>query len=140
MSHTLKHHYGAADGPLGFPLTDRQAFALEAILKALPKDDAFRYRKTVVEKALTELAPGERSDVSWISTENPDRVGDVVLPRGMNDAQFKHNPIVTLNHAYDLPPVGKSLWRKCVKDGDLRGIKAKTQYPARPDDWAAEWP
>src|SRR5205807_879711 len=64
MNHFLKHHYGAADGPLGFPLTDRQAFALEAILKALPKD------------------------------------------------------------------------------GDLRGIKAKTQYPARPDDWGQgkEWP
>ena len=142
MSNILKQHYGAADGPLGFPLTDRQAFALEAILKALPKDDAFRYRKAVVEKALTELAPGERSDVSWISTEDPDRVGDVVLARGMNDAQFKHNPIVTLNHAYGVPPVGKSLWRKCVKDGDLRGIKAKTQYPARPADWGdgKEWP
>jgi len=31
-------------------------------------------------------------------------------------------------------PIGKSLWRKKVKDGQLRGIKAKTQYPARPDD------
>ncbi len=35
------------EGPFGFPLTDRQAIALDAILKALPKDDAFQYRKLV---------------------------------------------------------------------------------------------
>jgi hypothetical protein len=58
----------------------------------------------------------------------------------MNDSQFRLNPIVTLNHCYWAPPVGKSLWRKFVKDGDLRGIKAKTQYPARPSDWPGDWP
>jgi len=59
----------------------------------------------------------------------------------MNDSQFKLNPIVTLQHAYHLPPVGKSLWRKVVKDGDRRGIKAKTQYPAKPADWPQDsWP
>jgi hypothetical protein len=41
-----------------------------------------------------------------------------------------------------MPPVGKSLWRKRVKDGDLVGIKAKTQYPAKPDSWPETdaWP
>lgn len=33
------------EGPLGFPLTDRQAFALDQVLKALPKDDAYQYRR-----------------------------------------------------------------------------------------------
>jgi hypothetical protein len=138
----LKQHYGSTEGPLGFPLTDKQAFALEAVLKALPRDDAFRYRKTVVGRAPTELSPGERSDVSWISTEDPDRAGDVIIARGMNDAQFKYNPIVTFNHAYWAPPVGRSLWRKFARDGALRGIKAKTLYPARPADWmdGKEWP
>jgi hypothetical protein len=97
--------------PLGFPLTDRQAIALDAILKALPKDDAFRYRKA-----------------------------EFVLARGMNDSQFKQNPIVTMQHCYHLPPVGKSLWRKVVRDGPMIGVKAKTQYPARPKDWPAEQP
>lgn len=134
--------YGTAEGPLGFPLTDRQAFALDQILKALPKDDAFRYRKAIVTKGPTELLAGERTDVSWISTEDPDRAGDVVLARGMNDSQFRLNPIVTLNHAYWAPPVGRSLWRKFATDGPVRGIKAKTLYPARPADWPAdkEWP
>ena len=78
----------------------------------------------------TELNPGERSDVSWISTESVDRMGEVVLAKGMNDGQFQQNPLVTLGHAYWMPPVGKSLWRKRVKDGDLVGIKAKTSIPA----------
>jgi len=74
-------------------------------------------RKTTnATKAATEINPGERSDVSWISTESPDRTREVVVAKGMNDAQFQGNPIVTLGHAYYLPPVGKSLWRKRVKD------------------------
>jgi hypothetical protein len=141
MSNFLKV-YGNSEGPLGFPLTDKQAFALDAILKALPSDDAFRYRKLTVARGPTEILAGERSDVSWISTEDPDRTGDVVLARGMNDSQFRQNPIVTLNHCYWAPPVGKSLWRKFATDGAIRGIKAKTQYPGRPGDWAEgkDWP
>jgi hypothetical protein len=138
----LKHYYGSAEGPLGFPMQDRQALALDSVLKALPKDAAYRYRKTQLAQGPSETLPGERSDVSWISTEDPDRDGEVVLARGMNDSQFKLNPIVTMQHAYSLPPVGKSLWRKVVKDGNLRGVKAKTQYPARPADWeeGRSWP
>jgi hypothetical protein len=138
----LTQHYGTATGPLGFPLTDRQAFALDAVLKALPREPAYQYRQALLTKPPTEVSPGERSDVSWISTEDPDRVGDVVRARGMNDSQFKLNPIVTLQHNYAMPPVGKSLWRKFARDGELRGIKAKTQYPARPKDWpdGKDWP
>jgi len=49
------------------------------------------------------------------STESPDRLNEVVLARGMNDSQFQTNPLVTLGHAYHLPPVGRSLWRKRVQ-------------------------
>jgi hypothetical protein len=129
------------EGPLGFPLTDRQAFAVDSILKRLPKDSAYAYRKSLIERAPTELLPGDRSDVSWISSEEPDRAGDVVIARGMNDSQFKLNPIVTMNHCYQNPPVGRSLWRKVSKDA-APGVKAKTIYPSRPDDWPADtdWP
>ena len=134
--------YGPAEGPLGFPMLDRQARQLDTLLKALPKSKEHAYRKAVVAKAPTELNPGERSDVSWISTESVDRMQEIVVARGMNDSQFAANPLVTLQHAYNMPPVGKSLWRKRVKDGDLVGIKAKTQYPAKPDSWAGgdPWP
>jgi hypothetical protein len=138
--HPLTH--ATTEGPLGFPVTDRQGFALDALLKALPHDDAFRYRKTTVARGPSELLPGERSDVSWISTEDPDRTAEVVVARGMNDSQFKLNPIVTMQHAYWMPPVGRSLWRKVVRDGSLHGVKAKTQYPVRPADWpdGKDWP
>jgi hypothetical protein len=123
-------------------MTDRQAVALDNIIKSLPKDDAFRYRKSVIATGASEVLPGERSDVSWISTEVPDRTNEVVIARGMNDSQFKLNPIVTMQHAYYLPPVGKSLWRKVVRDGDKQGVKAKTVYPPRPSGWPQEkdWP
>jgi hypothetical protein len=140
MSLNFKPAHGTTEGPLGFPLTDRQAFAVDAILRGLPRDQSFAYRKAVIERGLSELLPGDRADVSWISTEDPDRCGDVVIARGMNDSQFKLNPIVTLNHCYRQPPVGRSLWRKFVKEGELRGIKAKTVYPARPADWTGDWP
>ena len=84
-----------------------------------------------------ELNPGERSDISWITTGSVDRTQEVVIAKGMNDNQFAANPLVTLQHAYNLPPVGKSLWRKRGKDGDHIEIKVKTQYPAKPESWAS---
>ena len=134
--------YGPTEDPLGFPMPDRQARQLDTLLKALPRSKEHTYRKAVTAKSPTELNPGERSDVSWITTESVDRMQEVVVARGMNDSQFQANPLVTLQHAYNLPPVGKSLWRKRVKDGDSVGIKAKTQYPVRPDSWpeADPWP
>ncbi|MCI0458353.1 MAG: hypothetical protein L0Z62_15420 [Gemmataceae bacterium] len=142
MGSFLKQHYGDCEGPLGVPCSDRQARALDAILSGLPKDELYAPGHLVVEKAMTELLAGERADVSWISAESPDRMREVVLARGMNDRHFQLNPVVTLQHAYWLPPVGRSLWRRRVRDGELTGIKAKTQYPARPASWpsSAEWP
>jgi hypothetical protein len=134
--------YGDVEGPLGFPMPDVQARALDALLDALPHSDDYRYRHLVTAKAPTELNPGERSDVSWITTESVDLAGEVVSARGMDDAPFRANPLVTLGHQYQLPPVGRSLWRKRVRDGSRVGVKAKTQYPPRPEVWpdAGAWP
>lgn len=126
---TFLPQYGTTEGPLSFPMLDRQAIALDQVLKTLPKTREHEYRKAVVAQAPTELNPGERSDVSWITTETLDRDGEVVIAKGMNDSRFQQNPVVTMQHCYRLPPVGRSLWRKFVKDGDTRGIKAKTKYP-----------
>jgi hypothetical protein len=134
--------YYDTEGPLGVPMKDRQAQALEALLKTLPRERPYEPQTTVIAKSPTELLTGERADVSWISEESIDRQGDVVVAAGMDDSNFKLNPLVTMQHAYWLPPVGRSLWRRRVKDGALVGIKAKTQYPQRPDTWPAdsEWP
>jgi hypothetical protein len=86
-------------------------------------------------KTPAEVKAEERSDVSWISTETPDRYDEVMYAKGMNDAQYALNPIVTLNHDYQAAPIGRSLWRKFAKDEDTRGIKAKTVYPPMPSGW-----
>jgi hypothetical protein len=142
MKTILTNHYGTTIGPLNFPQTDRAASTLDTLLRSLPKTPEYEYRKAVSAKAPTELNPGERSDVSWITTESIDRTGEIVVARGMDDAQFQGNPLVTLGHAYWLPPVGRSLWRKRTRDGNLVGVKAKTQYPVRPESWPADdpWP
>jgi hypothetical protein len=127
--------YGDTEGPLGFPMKDAVAKAVDEIRKALPTTPEFGYRKFTNPDSVTELNPGERSDVSWISTEAPDRGNEVVLAAGMDDKQFAKNPMVPLQHAYHLPPVGKSVWRKKIKDGNGHGIKAKTKYPPMPADW-----
>lgn len=136
----LKSHFDT-EGPFGLPMKDTQAKALEERLRALPQEDAFTLRRCSFERGVSELQPGERADVSWITEETPDRVGDVVLASGMDDSHFQLNPIVTLNHAYDQPPVGRSLWRRKARDGAWRGVKAKTHYPPRPAGWTlSEWP
>ena len=127
--------YGDAEGPLGFPLPDASARALDRLLDALPEVD---YRRAAVAKATTDLADGERADVSWITTEAVDRQREVVLAAGMDDSHFQANPIVTMAHDYTRAPVGRSLWRRRVRDGATRGVKAKTVYPARPGDWPAD--
>src|SRR5438132_14229848 len=87
--HPLTH--ATTEGPLGFPVTDRQAFALDAILKALPKDELFRYRKTLLARGPSEVLPGVRSDASWITTEDPDRTRHVLVVSGMKERQLKLN-------------------------------------------------
>ncbi|MBX9677505.1 MAG: hypothetical protein K2X38_01995 [Gemmataceae bacterium] len=131
--------YFDTEGPFGLPMKDAQARALEEMLKNVPREDAFALRRTVVARGISELQAEGRSDVSWITEQSPDRVGDVVLASGMDDSHFQLNPIVTLNHDYQQPPVGRSLWRKRVKEGSLVGVKAKTHYPARPDGWLGDW-
>ncbi len=141
MSHFMKAHFDT-EGPFGLPMSDAQAKALEERLKSLPKDDdAYTLRRCSFERGVSELQPGERADVSWITEESPDRLGDIVLASGMDDSHYQLNPIVTLNHAYDQPPVGRSLWRRKARDGNLRGVKAKTHYPPRPNGWTlSDWP
>src|SRR5262245_38302128 len=131
--------YGTTTGPVGIPMTDDQAFALESVLKKLPAEDQAP-RKARLDPAIYELEVGERADISWISTEAIDRDREVVLAKGLNDSHFQLNPLVTVNHRYDLPPVGKSLWRKFADEPHRRGVIAKTHYPAKPEAWTDAWP
>jgi hypothetical protein len=164
MSNFLKQ-YGDTEGPLGVPMKDSQAFAVEKILATLPDEDR-KLRRVLTTKASTELLPGERADISWISTELVDADNEIVIAKGMNDAQFAANPLVTMAHNYNEPPVGRSLWRKkcevrsteygvqnpntsglrldarrfqaAIDHRACSGIRAKTFYPSKPADWPSE--
>src|SRR5262249_31954834 len=62
---------------------------------------------------------------SIISTADPDRIGDVVVPRGLrNSDEFLRNPVVLWAHQRSLPPIG-SCRRLEVHDDR---IVAETQF------------
>ena len=52
--------------------------------------------------------PGERTDVSVITTDALDRDGEVVLPGGIDWSGY--NRVVTFCHRYDQLPVGSNWW------------------------------
>src|SRR6516165_8273629 len=54
MPDFLKSHYGPAEGPLGFPMPDAAAKALDALLTSLPRTPEHEYRHLFTTKAPTE--------------------------------------------------------------------------------------
>ena len=83
--------YGDTEGPLGFPMPDAEAKALDRLLADNPHAE---YEQLVVEKATPSaaLSPGERADVSWITTEAIDRQKEVVLTDGFMTSSSRPIP------------------------------------------------
>lgn len=134
-----------ANGPFNIPLPDHLAYRLEAIIKSLPSDPIYTLKRTplttkVYNQQQLNVSNNQRSDISWISEESMDRSGDIVLANGMDDSLFSANPVVTLNHNYELAPVGLSAWRKPSTESGFKGIKAKTVYPTRPESFPNSCP
>ena len=137
--------YGVTRGAFDLPMTDQQAFTLDKILKDLPAEERQLQHFVSVDKEL-QLLPGERADISVISTEAADRDQEVLMAAGMIDSHYLLNPLVTLMHCYWQPPVGKCVAMEKFSGKDptgedrVKGIKAKTVYPARPDMLADDHP
>jgi hypothetical protein len=84
--------------------------------------------------AEVNLTPGERSDVSWISTDVVDNEGDVVVAKGVDFASvYLKNPVVMACHDYQKWPVGTCAWIKAAKGDGFTGLCAKTMYDEDPD-------
>jgi hypothetical protein len=124
------------EGPLGFPCSTQQAHFIEDFMKRAVGG----YQHAVIHGKTLETAPSSRTDISWITTEMADRYNHVVLADGMDDTAYLANPIVTLNHNYDLPPIGRSLWRKTARVAGTKGVQAMTYYPPRPPELTGDWP
>src|SRR5690242_10147480 len=101
-------HKGYVEGPLGFPVKESAARDLEALLKELPNDSAYEYRRLARSAAKVEVEGEQRCDVSAITTDDKDLVGEVVLPSGL-DARF-YGRVVTLAHDYETPFGAANLW------------------------------
>ncbi len=121
------------EGPWGVWMPDEVARALEIRRRCLPAEFRDRLLRRSVDRP--PLKAGERQEDSWISTDAVDRHGDVVLAGGMDDRAFALNPVVTWQHAYDRPAVGRSVWRQVTDRAAGQGVLARTHYPTRPVDY-----
>ena len=137
--------YGQAEGPLGIPMQDAFAREVEALLKTIPAeckalvDAAGGVIRRKAAPVKFELLPGERADVSLITTDAVDRDREVVLPGGGDWKSWtKGGGVVTFAHNYEQLPVGRALWIKRVEE-PANGWLAKTRYTPRPDDWRGDW-
>lgn len=121
------------EGAFGLKLPEQTARYLDALLKTLPQECRTLKRKTSVA-ASSEFLQGEKADVSWITTDDVDKEGEIVLPGGIDLQQYRSNPVVLWNHD-TASPIGRAQWIKLVDNG----IKAKTQYATRPETHVGEW-
>jgi hypothetical protein len=55
---------GYVEGPLGFPVRESVARDLEALLRSVPKDSAYEYRRLARSAAKVEVEAEQRCDVS----------------------------------------------------------------------------
>ena len=121
--HTVYKNY--CTGPFGFPMLEDDARALD---KELENEDLSLLRVTKGYDKSNHFIDGERADVSVITSEDVDEDGEVLEIKSMDFGPLRKNPLVTFNHNYLIPPIGRSLWQKQV--GNL--VRAKTEYTPRP--------
>jgi HK97 family phage prohead protease len=87
------------------------------------KDDLNFVRKVfTIDKV--EAVDEERSIVARVSTNDRDRDGEVVEPKGIDLSNYSKNPCLLWAHRYDMPAIGKALWSKT----DDKGLICKFQF------------
>jgi len=78
----------------------------------------------IVEKQVNK---NDRTIKGIITTNEVDRIGDIIETKGINLKNYKTNPIVLFNHDY-FSVVEKSERTKYFKDGKVEGIEATTRF------------
>ena len=136
ITKTTKETYGnVVSGPMGLEMPESIAAAVDSASKTLPKD--FQYRRVAKSPEEFNFQPGERADVSLITTDDPDRDDDVILPEGGDWSQY--NRVVPFSHDYKSLPVGTCAWMKHKSTVSGNGVIAKTIYFAKPEGWTEAW-
>ncbi len=81
-------------------------------------------RKTYQASETKAVDGEERTLIVRITTSNPDRSQDVVIPTGMQADNYLRNPVVAAFHRYDKPGIGKTIEIQKADDG----VVAKVQF------------
>jgi len=77
----------------------------------------------------TEFIEGEKSVVTYITTNSVDRDNEIVIPQGAILTDYLKNPVVLFGHDYHSLPIGKNEWIRI----DEKGLIAKTTYANTPE-------
>lgn len=112
-------------------LPESLARRVDDLHKRLPVDCGYVRKAYQVDY---QFEPGERAEVSVITSASRDKTDEVVLPEGMELDSYRKNMIVLWNHDHE-KPVARCGWIKLHK-GEIR---AKTIYPESEDgtNWSA---
>ena len=91
-----------------------------------PANELFLIRKTLGKTSKVDR--DDRSVIARISTSEIDRDQEVLLPEGLDDRNYRANPVVLWSHSYSNPDhvIGKNAW--IVKGEDRTSLIAKTFF------------
>ena len=81
-----------------------------------------------------ELKEGSREFVATISTDRIDSDGEIVLPKGVDLARYRKNPVICANHNLDVV-VGKALWIKASDKAIIAKGYVSDKTEAARDTW-----
>lgn len=130
---TIVEHAGS-----GIAMPERMAFRIDELTKenSLPADFKFsRSMKASNDDPEFGVEDGSRTDVSKITTTDPDRDGEVLLGNNFDYKDLESARDVFFAHQYGQPPVGKMLWQQQKGDDRI----AKTKYAQKPAAWNSGW-
>lgn len=120
---------------LGTRTTEDMARRIEEKMKSVSSENRKPLYKSAIDTK-PEVNDKERSDVSVITTNTPDRDNEIVDPIGLDVSDYLLNPVVLFGHD-DTQIAGRCLWIQPTADGS--GLLGKTQYPSRPKSLVGEW-
>ncbi len=90
----------------------------------LDREKTFLIRKGFVPEEV-KFVEAERATIHVINSKSLDRDSEIILPSGVDLTNYVKNPVVLWAHDYHQIPLGKSLWIKFDKSGNL---VSKTQF------------
>jgi hypothetical protein len=93
------------------------------------EDIAPGYIRAFVHQELKEVSKSKRTVTHLITNATTDRAGDVVVPLGAKVANYLRNPLVLVDHRYE---VGKIAGRSLALEISKAGILSTTQFRDTP--------